>query len=133
MKLAASLSAAITILVLPVLTTGCGVAGAPASIGRQSPAHIEAKSSAPAVPPGGTAARDVSYRCHDGREGTMVVNIPDLDRLADQLNRIQPCEYDHGLSRASLTVMCRSRPLVVHVTAADGHVEQPSKTALCLQ
>ncbi len=83
--------------------------------------------------PTGTSARDVSYRCNSGREGTITVDVPDLRRLADRLNRIQLCEYDHRLSRVTLTVMCRSSPLVVHVTGAGGHVAQPSKEALCLQ
>jgi hypothetical protein len=62
-----------------------------------------------------------------------VVDVADLDRLADRLNRIQPCEYDQGLSRATLTVMCRSNPLVVRLTGSGGHVSQPPREAVCLQ
>lgn len=133
MRLAAPLATAITVLVLPVLITGCGEAGGAAPIGQQTQEDIQTKSAAPAERPTGTTARDVTYRCSSGREGTIVVDVPDLDRLADRLNRIQPCEYDQGLSRATLTVMCRSNPLVVHLTGAGGHVEQPPREALCLQ
>ena len=103
MKLAGSLSTAITVIVLPVLMTGCGDAGAAAPIGRQTQADIETKPAAPVVRPTGPTARDVTYRCSSGREGTIAVDVPDLDRLADQLNEIQTCEYDQGLSRATLT------------------------------
>ena len=79
-----------------------------------------------------TTARHVSYRCYSGREGTIAVDVPDLGDLADRLNGIQPCEYDQGVSRANLTVMCRSNALVVHLAAASGQVVQPSNDALCL-
>jgi hypothetical protein len=130
MKLGASLTSAVTVLVLPVLT-GCGNAGAAAPIARQTQADIEDTSAAPAVPPTGTTARNVSYRCSSGREGTIVVDIPDLGRLADRLNRIRPCEYDQGVSQATLTVMCRASPLVVQLTVAGGNLQQPSQEALC--
>lgn len=134
MKLAKSSSVAISILVLPLLLTGCGDAGAPPrSADGLRPAVTPTQSTASALRPTGTSARDVSYRCNSGREGTITVDVPDLGRLADRLNRMQPCDYDHGLSRATLTVMCRSSPLVVHLTGAGGHVAQPSKVALCLQ
>lgn len=132
MKLAASLSTAITILVLPVLMAGCGDAGTAAPTGQQTRADDVAGTAEQAVRPTGTTARTITYRCSGGREGTIVVDVPDLDRLADRLNRMQPCEYDQGLSHATLTVMCRSSPLVVHLAGAAGEVEQPSDDALCL-
>ena len=85
------------------------------------------------MPPTETTARNVTYRCNGGREGTVEVEVLDLGDLADQLNRIQPCEYDQGVSRATLTVMCRSNALVVHLAAARGQVVRPSNDALCLQ
>ena len=131
MKLAASLSTAVAALVLPVLITGCGDAGGTAPIGRQTPAEVQTRFEAPAVPPTEMSGRDVTYRCSSGREGTLVVDVPDLDRVADRLNRIQPCEYDNGLSGATLTLMCGSNPLMVHLAGEDGHVKQPSKEDFC--
>jgi hypothetical protein len=49
----------------------------------------------------------VSYRCTSGREGTIVVDVPDLGQLADQIDRIQPCEYDHGVARFSVVASPR--------------------------
>jgi hypothetical protein len=74
----------------------------------------------------------VAYRCSSGRDGTLTVDVPDLSDLAAQLNRIQPCEYDRGLSDATLVVPCRSIPLEVHLTVTDGRLLQPSDEALCL-
>jgi len=85
------------------------------------------------MPPTETTARNISYRCNSGRAGTIAVDVPDLGSLAHRLNRIQPCEYDKGVSRATVTVMCRSNALVVHLVAASGQVVQPSNDALCLQ
>jgi hypothetical protein len=84
------------------------------------------------MPPTRTAARNISYRCNSGRAGTIAVDVPDLGNLANRLNRIQPCEYDKGVSRATVTVMCRSDALDVHLVAASGQVVQPSNDALCL-
>jgi len=85
------------------------------------------------MPPTETTTRNISYRCNSGRAGTIAVDIPDLGNLAHRLNRIRPCEYDKGVSHATVTVMCRSNALVVHLVAASGHVVQPSNDALCLQ
>ena len=82
--------------------------------------------------PTGATARTVTYRCVSGRKGTLAVDVPDLSDLSTLLNRIQPCEYDHGLSDATLVVPCRSRPLNVHLTVAHGRLVQPSDEALCL-
>ena len=132
MKLAASLSTAIAVFVLPFLIGGCGDARDAAPAGPQTQADVQTESAAPAEPPTGTTARDVTYRCESGREGSIVVDVPDLTGLADRLDRIQPCEYDQGVASATLTVTCHSSPLVVHLTAAGGRVEQPSNEALCL-
>ena len=80
-----------------------------------------------------TTARSISYRCNSGRAGTIAVDVPDLGELAHRLNQVQPCEYDKGVSRATVTVMCRANALVVHLVAASGQVVQPSNAALCLQ
>jgi hypothetical protein len=84
------------------------------------------------MPPTETTARNIYYRCNSGRAGTIAVDLPDLGNLAHRLNRIQPCEYDKGVSRAAVTVMCHSNALVVHLVAASGQVVQPSNDALCL-
>ena len=131
MKLGATLTAALALLALLLMATGCSDVGTAAPIGRQTHADIEHGSAAPAVPPAGTSARHISYRCGSGREGTLLVDVPDLGTLADRINRIQPCEYDKGLSRATLTVTCRSRPRVVPLTGTGGLVEQPTSEALC--
>ncbi len=133
MKLTEWLALASPILVLTLLLTGCGDTGAAAApIGGQTHNPTAAHSALPAIRPNGTTARDVSYRCNSGREGTIVVDVPALSHLADKLNRIQPCEYDRGVSRATVTVICRSDPLVVHLTGKDGLFAQPSSEALCL-
>ena len=80
---------------------GCGDPGAGAPTGQQSRGNSGTTSAAPAEFPTGTTARTISYRCTSGREGTLVVDLPDLSRLADVLDRIQPCEYDHGIATAS--------------------------------
>ena len=129
MKPTAALSIAITGLVLPVLLAACGGAGADL----QTPASVQPTSTAPAERPGGTTTREVTYRCNSGREGAIAVDVPDLNLMADRLNRIRPCEYDQGLSRATVTVVCHSSPLVVHLTGAGGQIEQPSDASLCLQ
>jgi hypothetical protein len=129
MKPAASLSTAIAVLVLPVLLTACGGAGA--AVAERTPAAVQPTSAAPAERPSGTTARDVTYRCTGGRTGTIVVDVLDLGLLADRLNRIQPCEYDQGLSRATVTVTCPSGPLVVRLTGAGGRLDPPSSEALC--
>ena len=103
MKIRASVATAVTVLVLPVLVAGCGDPGADAPTGQQSQADPETTSAAPAERPTGTTARTISYRCASGREGTLAVDVPDLDRLADRLDRIQPCEYDRGLATFSLS------------------------------
>ena len=54
------------------------------------------------------------------------------EKRVSRINRIEPCEYDHGLSDATLVVPCRSRPLNVHLTVAHGRLVQPSDEALCL-
>jgi hypothetical protein len=130
MKPAASLSTAIAGLVLPVLLAACGGAGA-AATGPRTSATVQPRSAAPAQRPNGTTAREVSYRCNSGREGTITVDVPDLDLMADRLNGTQPCEYDQGLSRATVTVTCHSSPLVVRLTGAGGQIEQPSNESLC--
>jgi hypothetical protein len=132
MRVTAWLSTASSILVLPLLLTGCGETGAAAPIERQTQATTETQSPEPAIRPNGTTAHDVSYRCNSSREGTIVVDVPNLSDLADTLNRIQPCEYDRGVSLATVTVICRSDPLVVQLTGKDGNVAQPSREALCL-
>jgi hypothetical protein len=102
MRLAASLPTAIIVLALHVLTTGCGGADRAAPTAEQTAADVQPQSEAPALPPDGATARSVTYRCNSGREGTLVIDLPDLDRLAERLDRIDPCEYDNGLSRATV-------------------------------
>ena len=131
MRIRASLRTVVIVLVVPVLVTACGDGGAQQPGGRQGQRDVERESAAPAVQPSGATARAVSYRCRSGREGTLVVDVPDLGILAARLDRVQPCEYDQGLSRATLTVTCRSGPLVVRLAARDGHPVQPSDAALC--
>jgi hypothetical protein len=60
------------------------------------------------------------------------VDVPDLRVLAERINGIQPCEYDHGVSHATLVVTCRSGPRAVRLTGTDGRLTQPSAEALCL-
>ncbi len=81
--------------------------------------------------PTGTTARTVAYRCTSGREGTLTVDVPYLPDLAERINRIEPCEYDHGLSGATLVVPCRSGPLDVHLTVAHGRLVRRSDEGLC--
>ena len=133
MNLAESATVAISVLVLPLMLTGCGDDRAAAPIGQPTQAAPGSQSAAAAMPPTEITARHVSYRCNSGREGAIAIDIPDLGDLADRLNGIQPCEYDQGVSRATLTVMCRSNELVVHLAAANGQVVQPSNDAICLQ
>ena len=59
------------------------------------------------------------------------MDVPDLADLADRLNGIQPCEYDDGMSRASLVVTCPAGPLVVRLTGEDGDLVQPPGGAPC--
>jgi len=133
MNLAESATVAISVLVFPLMLTGCGDDGAAPPIGRPTQAAPGSQSKAAAMPPTETTARTISYRCNSGRAGTIAVDVPDLGNLAHGLNRIQPCEYDKGVSRATVTVMCRSNAVVVHLVAASGQVVQPSNDALCLQ
>jgi len=133
MNLAESATVAISVLVFPLMLTGCGDDGAAPPIGRPTQAAPGSQSKAAAMPPTETTARNISYRCNSGRAGTIAVDVPDLGSLAHRLNRIQPCEYDKGVSRATVTVMCRSNAVVVHLVAASGQVVQPSNDALCLQ
>ena len=87
---------------------------------------------APAVSPTGPTARVFTIECRNDVKGTLTVDIPDLDRLADVLNAGGICEYDGGVARAHFTVMCRSSSLVVSLTSKDGRIQQPSREALCL-
>jgi len=102
MRLAEFLSTAASVLVVPLLLVGCGDTEPAAPTGRQSASPAQTGSAAPAMPPTGTSARTVSYRCSSGREATIVVDVPDLGQLADTINSIQPCEYDGGLMRYRL-------------------------------
>lgn len=133
MNLAESATVAISVLVFPLMLTGCGDDGAAAPLGRPTQAAPKSQSDAAALPPTATTARSISYRCNSGRAGTIAVDVPDLGELAHRLNQVQPCEYDKGVSRATVTVMCRANALVVHLVAASGQVVQPSNAALCLQ
>jgi hypothetical protein len=132
MKQTRSAAAAASALVLALLLTGCGDAGASSPGLRQTPAATGTAPAVAALRPTGTAARDVSYRCTSGRDGTIVVEVPDLGDLTDRLDRMQPCEYDEGMARATLVVTCPSGPRVVHLTGTGGHLTQPSDEALCL-
>ena len=76
--------------------------------------------------PDGASAREVTYRCTSGRSATIVVDVPDLDDLADTLNRIQPCEYDRGFDRGTVPPSCESGPRVVQLRGGGGRVVQPS-------
>lgn len=107
MRLVEGWATASFLLVVPLLLTGCGGTDPAAPGGRQGEAAALSPSAVPASTPSGPGARLVSYRCTSGREGTIVVDVPDLDRLADQLDRIQPCEYDQGVARATVAA---SRP-----------------------
>jgi hypothetical protein len=101
MRLAEWLSTASSVVLVPLLLTGCGDTGPAAPSRQQSEGAGQTQSAVPAMPPTGAGARLVSYRCTNGREGTIVVDVPDLSQLADRINRIQPCEYDGGLSRVT--------------------------------
>ena len=107
MRLVERWSSASFLLVVPLLLTGCGATEPAAPGGRQGEAAAQTPSAVPAVPPTNPGARVVAYRCASGREGTIVVDVPDLARLAEQINRIQPCEYDDGV--ASATVVASPR------------------------
>jgi hypothetical protein len=83
--------------------------------------------------PDGASAREVTYRCASGRSATIVVDVPDLEDLADTLNRIQPCEYDRGFDRGTVPLSCESGPLVVQLRGSGGRVVQPARGTLCPQ
>lgn len=132
MKIPATIATVFTVFVSPLLLTGCGSAGSGAVTGQETPTAPATKAASPAMRPTGLTARDITYQCRTGLTDTITVDIPDLDRLAEQLNAIQPCEYNRGFSIAMLTVMCRTNPLVVHLTSTAGRIEQPTRAALCL-
>jgi hypothetical protein len=100
-------SAASLLLVVPMLLAGCGDTGPATPGGQQSEASAPTQTAVPATDPTGSGARLVSYRCTSGREGTIVVDVPDLGQLADQIDRIQPCEYDDGVARFSVVASPR--------------------------
>jgi hypothetical protein len=131
MNIARSVAAATSALVLAGLLAGCGDADASAPSGPPAAAASPSQADTPALPPTGTTARTVSYRCVSGRAGTLAVDVPDLGDLTDRLNRIRPCEYDHGLERVTLVVTCRSGPVVVHLMDEAGRLAQPADNALC--
>lgn len=132
MNLARSVAAATSAVVLAALLTGCGDVGTSAP--STAPARTGTVTALPeaAVRPSGTTARTVAYRCTSGRDGTLTVDLRDLRDLSERINRIEPCEYDHGVSHATLVVTCRSGPLVVRLTGTDGRLVRPSDEALCL-
>ena len=132
MRLAHWLSTASSGLAVALLLTGCGDLGAPPSRVPAGHAATETRTEAAAIRPTGPTERSVSYRCLSGREDTIAVDVPDVGHLADILDRIQPCEYDQGLSRATLIVTCQSGLVAVHMTGAGGRLRQPSHEALCL-
>ena len=65
MNLAESATVAISVLVLPLMLTGCGGDGAAAPIGR--PTQAAPGSQSAAMPPTETTARNIYYRCNSGR------------------------------------------------------------------
>ena len=118
-------------LVVLLLLAGCGEPGAADAAAGPARATTGARAPETAASPAGSTARLVTYRCRSGRDGTLAVDVPDLRDLAGRLNRIQPCEYDRGVARATVTVPCGSRSVLVHLAAADGRVSQPSDEELC--
>lgn len=122
---------AITSLLVCLALTGCGDTGTEALAVPAGPDGSAAGSAAVAVRPSGPTARNISHICRSGRDDTIVVNIFDLADLAKTLNAIQPCEYDQGVMRATVTLACSSQPLVVQLTAAEGNVRQPARRSLC--
>ena len=124
-------SSALSVLSVALLIAGCEGSEPSASGDAGSDPDGGTRSAAPAMPPGGASAREVTYRCASGRSATIVVDVPDLEDLADTLNRIQPCEYDRGFDRGTVPLSCESGPLVVRLRGSGGRVVQPSPGTLC--
>ena len=118
-------------LCLPLLLAGCGPSDQAGSTPEPA-TDATAKSAAPALAPEGSTARTISYRCMSGRQATIEVDVSDLQDLAETLNRIQPCEYDSGFDRGTVTVTCDSGPSVVQLRGDEGRAVQPPASSLCL-
>ena len=90
---ARSWCASLPVCLLLVLA-GCGTSD---GTGAVEPSRLPASADAPALPPDGSSAVTVSYRCVSGREGTLTLDLSDGRDLAETLDRVQPCEYDDGI------------------------------------
>ncbi len=117
-------------LCLPLLLAGCGQSDQAGSTPEPA-TDATAQSAAPAIPPEGSTARTISYRCTSGRQATIEVDVPDLRDLAATLNKIQPCEYDRGFDRGTVTVGCPSATTEISLRGRDGQALQPSESSLC--
>ena len=122
---------ALAVLSVALLVTGCGGSEPSASGDPGSDPDGGTRSAAPAMSPDAAPAREVTYRCTSGRSATIVVDVPELEDLADTLNRIQPCEYDRGFDRGTVALSCESGPLVVQLRGSGGRVVQPSPGTWC--
>lgn len=115
-------------LLLPLLISGCGQPDGDGSVAGADGSR--SRSAAPALAPEGPTSRTVAYRCTSGREETIAVDVPDVRDLARTLNRIQPCEYDRGFDRGTVTIDCDAGPVTVPLRGRDGSVLQPGEARL---
>ena len=83
-----------------------------------------------AIPPSGPSAQTVEYVCADG-DGSILVDIPDLERIGDVLNPIDVCEFDGGVETIVFEVVCTAAARRVTVQAIDGDVPNQSLDQLC--
>lgn len=95
--------------------------------------HTPSQPAAKALPPRGSAAQDVSYRCVHGRQATISVSLPDPRKLAEVLNPINVCEYDGGLAEIAITVACEPGGTAkrVRVVAVNGQLPTSTSRTVC--
>ena len=87
----------------------------------------------PAIAPSGPSAHDIAYTCRAGRQGSILVSLPDPRQLADVLNPIDVCEYDGGLADVRLMVACApgGPRTEARIRAVDGRLTASTARTIC--
>lgn len=110
----------VTLLVSSV--AGCGGSGGVTS-GSQP--------SVSAQPPSGPNARTVSYSCADNTTGTIAIDVPSSDQLADVVNAVNVCEFNGGLVDISVKLPCQQGDRMISVAAEGNKLSNQAVTDAC--